>query len=221
MFVKLTEANGTTNGGTVWGPGVKHCAQKKKSPLTAADLCSPFVIHYYADRYLAVLLNPAQANFKKPQGWEFIPEGQTCTDGLKCGAEGGMTIRRTPLPRFSTLQKVAFGIFCGQSAFGGKSKAWDKWAGDWLSGKDRSEAAARAAAEAAWAAAWAARAAARAAVEAAWAAGAAGAAWAAGAAGAAGAAWAARAAACAAAWAARAAGADLNALAIKAYRWKP
>ena len=193
MFVKLTEANGTTNGGTVWGPGVKHCAQKKKSPLTAADLCSPFVIHYYADRYLAVLLNPAQANFKKPQGWEFIPEGQTCTDGLKCGAEGGMTIRRTPLPRFSTLQKVAFGIFCGQSAFGGKSKAWDKWAGDWLSGKDRSEAAA-------------------------WAAGAAGAAWAAGAAGAA---WAARAAACAAAWAARAAGADLNALAIKAYRWKP
>jgi len=156
MFVKLTESDGTTLGDTVWGPGVKHYAQKKGSPLTSADLCSPFVIHYYADRYLAVLLNPSQANFKKPQGWEFVPEGLTCTDGLKCGAEGGTTIRRTPLPRFTTLQRVAFAIFCAQSAFGGKSEAWSNWAEDWLSGKDRSEAALEAAwtvarvAEAAW-----------------------------------------------------------------------
>jgi len=208
MFIKLTEADGTTNGGMVWGPGVKHYAQKKSSPLTRSDLCSPFAIHYYDSRYLAVLLNPVQGAFKQPQGWEFVPEGLTCTDGLKCGAEGGTTIRRTPLPRFNILQKVAFAIFCAQSAFGGKSEAWDKWADDWLSGKDRSEAATWAAAGAAAGAAWAAEAAG--AAEAAWAA------WAAAGA-AAGAARAAEAAG--AAWAA--AEADLNALAIKAYRWKP
>jgi len=41
MFVKLTEADGKTNGNIQWGPGIRHEARKKKGRLTPKDLCSP------------------------------------------------------------------------------------------------------------------------------------------------------------------------------------
>ena len=162
MFVKLTEADGRTNGNIQWGPGIRHEARKKKGRLTPEDLCSPYVIHYYSSRYLATLLNPIHANFKRPLAWEFIPEGETCTDGLKHGSQAGTTTKRIRLPRYSIEQRVAFGIFCAKTTC--ENAAWNNQADAWLSGEDRTAWSARAAAEAARAA----RAAAEAARAAAW-----------------------------------------------------
>ena len=187
---KVSNANGTTRGGTRWGPGVRHEAQPGGGPL-----CSEYWIHYYEDKYLAALLNPIHGNFENPVLWTFQPDVRRSwiqklrrvpaikRDGqLKAGCKAGTTVKRIRLPRFTTRQRIAFAIFCGQSVC--KDEAWRRWAERWLSGEDRSAAEAGAAA---WAAAAAARAAAARAAEAA---------------------------------AAAAASIDLPALALKAYKWR-
>ena len=60
-------------------------------------------------------------------------------------------VRRIELPTFSTVQRTAFGILCALEVC--KEKSFVAWANKWLSGNDRSAAAARATeAAAAWAA---------------------------------------------------------------------
>ena len=165
---KLTDANGRTCGDTQWGEGITHTATGSPDK----DLCSDGWIHAYEHPLLAVLLNPIGANFADPQMWEAGGEVGKREGQLKCGCRSLKTMKRMDLPVISLTQKVAFGILCAKTVT--KDKAWEKWADDWLSRKDRTEAAARAAARAARAAAqaaeWAARAWARAASEAAWAA---------------------------------------------------
>ena len=144
-YYKLTDAKGQTHGGTQWGPGVRHEATGK-----GTGLCSDGWIHCYPDKYLAVLRNPADADFDQPQCWLFEPEGESLIEPLKCGFKSGTTIKRVPLPRFTTNQRIVFAILCAKAApdWSGKA-AWNTWADKWLSGKDRADAAARAAAYAA------------------------------------------------------------------------
>jgi len=137
-YYKLTDAKGQTHGGTQWGPGVRHEATGK-----GTGLCSDGWIHCYPDKYLAVLRNPCDAQFKNPQCWLFEPEGESLIESLKCGFQAGTTVKRVPLPRFTTNQKVVFAILCAKASPDWQGKAaWNTWADKWLSGEDRTVSAA-------------------------------------------------------------------------------
>ena len=209
---KLTDEDGWTRksheNALQWGEGVTHAATGSGDAL-----CSDGVIHAYTDPLLAVLMNPIHVNFTTPLLWE--AEGAVvASDGTKVGVKALTTLRRMELPQVTTAQRVRFAILCAMEVC--TDPAWRSWAEGWLSGEDRTAAAAWAtratrAAEAAARAAWAARAEA-----AAWAARAEAAAWAA--------AWATRAAeaaarAEAAEAAARAARAEAAAEAAGAAAW--
>ena len=225
VLYKLTDQNWETHSRTKWGPGVTHGPTSGKG-----GLCGPGWLHAYTSLELALMLNPIHADFDKPVAWEAEGVVEKTDNGLKVGVRTLTTIRIVKCPKITTKHRGRFAILCAREGYAEPS--FVAWAEKWLSGEDRSEAAAAKAARAAWraaaaAAARAAWAAARtAASEAAWAAAAAAraaaeAAWAAAAAAAADAAWAAADAAWAAAWAAgRAAVAgkkiDLDALAKKA-----
>jgi len=166
MLYKLTDQNGQTYGETQWGPGVTHTA-----PGTG-ELCTNGWIHAYTDPLLAVFLNPIHANFQSPRLWECEGEVGADDHGLKVGCISLTTLRELPLPEVALDQRVRFAILCAIRDY--SEPRWLAWAEGWLSGADRTAAAAagawfaaRAAAtawaaaeEAAWAAVWAARAAA-------------------------------------------------------------
>ena len=149
---KLTDNNGQTKYNTQWGEGVTHIAQG-----AGMELCSDGVLHAYADPLLAVLLNHIHANLDSPQLWE--AEGDVIvSDGLKVGCKALTTVKQIPIPELSVEQKIRFAILCAKVIC--SDSAWNEWADNWLSGKDRTKAAARTAARTAtWAAARAAEAA--------------------------------------------------------------
>jgi hypothetical protein len=162
---KLTSQENTTYNGTTWGEGVTH-----EPTGFGLDLCSNGWLHAYEHPLIAVLLNPAHANFSNPKLWEAEGEVGIREGQLKCGSKRLTTIKEIPLPRVTTTQLVAFAVLVAKAVC--DDEAWNRWADGWLSGKDRSQAGARAAAGAAeaaevWAgvaaraarAAWAARAA--------------------------------------------------------------
>jgi len=155
---KLTDRDGQTRGGTQWGPGVSH------SGTGEGELCGPGWIHAYEHPLIAVLMNPIHAKFKNPRLWEAEGEVGLRDGQIKCGCKTLTTIREIPLPSITTEMRVRFAILCAKEVCACLS--WNAWSDRWLSGEDRSEAAAGAAS---WAA-WAAQAAARAAAEASWAA---------------------------------------------------
>ncbi len=152
---KLTDKNGQTQGSTQWGEGVTHTA-----PGTG-NLCSSGWIHTYSHPLLAVLLNPAHADFSNPKLWECEVSGSTRDDcGLKQGWESVTTVREIPVPVVTVEQRVRFAILCAKEVC--QETGFVLWADRWLTGEDRSARAASAAwsaAEAAWAkaasAAWA------------------------------------------------------------------
>ena len=139
---KLTDSNGCTRNNTQWGPGITHRGTGK------GDLCGPGWIHTYTHPLLAVLLNPIHANFNEPRLWE--AEGEIGReDELKIGCVALTTIKEIEIPKVTTEQRIAFGILCVLEVYKGKIPKWERWAEDWLSGRNRSRAVARAAAEAA------------------------------------------------------------------------
>ena len=168
---KLTYRDGQTRNDTQWGPGVSH------SGTGEGGLCGPGWIHAYEHPLIAVLLNPIHADFKNPRLWEAEGEVGLRDGHLKCGCKALTTVREIPLPAVTTEMRVRFAIMCAKEVCADLS--WNAWADRWLSGEDRTQAAAAAqaaaarawAASAVWAAAvWAAEAAASAAYRSAWAA---------------------------------------------------
>jgi hypothetical protein len=101
-------------------------------------------------------MNPIHARFRTPRLWEAEGEVGLRDGQIKCGCKTLTTIREIPLPSITTEMRVRFAILCAKEVCACLS--WNAWADRWLSGEDRSEAAAGAAAEAAWAATWAAEA---------------------------------------------------------------
>jgi len=151
MYCKLTDQDNMTHGNTLWGPGVTHKAAGK-----GEDLCSADVIHVYAHPLLAVMMNPAHANFQDPKLWRVEVKGIASDDGTKIGVKECTTIEEIPLPVVTTEQRVRFAILCALSVY--HEEGFVQWAENWLSGKDRSESAAwsawSTAGSAAWSAAW-------------------------------------------------------------------
>ena len=138
---KLTDKDGYTRRGasneTLWGSNVTHRA------TGTGGLCTNGVIHAYEHPLIAAFMNPIHGDFKNPVLW--IAEGEvTHREGhLKCGSRELTTIKKTRLPKITQEQLVRISIYCALSQI--KDPAFEKWAKDWLSGKDRTEAAAAAA----------------------------------------------------------------------------
>ena len=144
---KLTDSCGKTRNDTQWGPGVSH------SGTGEGELCGPGWIHAYEHPLIAVLMNPIHAIFKNPRLW--VAEGEVgLRDGqIKCGCKTLTTVREIPLPAVTTEMRVRFAILCAKEVYADLS--WNAWADKWLSGGDRTQAAAEraraSAAERAWA----------------------------------------------------------------------
>ena len=170
---KLTDNLGRTRAGEdnelTWAVGVEH-----KTAGTGTQLCTADVIHAYEHPLIAVLMNPVHADLNPAKMRLFVAEGEivACEGQLKCGVHALKIVEEIPVPVLTTEQRVKFAILCAKLVC--KDAAWNAWTDKWLSGYDRSAAAA----EAAWvwaaaarteeaAAAWAATAAAWAAKEAA------------------------------------------------------
>ncbi len=138
-YYKLTNQFDQTYGGCQWGKNITHTASGK------GELCTKGWIHYYNDPLLAVFLNPIQAdyNLKKAHLWECKVKGKIKGDsGLKFGATIVKTIKRIPLPKVTTEQRIKIGILCALKVY--KKEYFVEWAKNWLSGKDRTETMAKA-----------------------------------------------------------------------------
>lgn len=164
-YYKLTDQKIQTYDGCQWEIG------EEKTTSGKGDLCTKGWLHCYDSPLLAVLLNPIGANFTNPRLFEVKVGGKKKADyGLKFGFTKMTLVKEIPLPEINIIQKIAFGILCAKDV--NKDEKWNIWADNWLSGNNRTRAAAWAAA------AWVARAAAAAAAawvartadEAAWAA---------------------------------------------------
>jgi hypothetical protein len=156
---KITDAEDKSYGGCRWGENVTHTADGE------GELCTEHWIHAYTDPLLAVMMNPVHGDYALASAHLWECEGVVGKDdGTKLGCTSLTTLKRIELPAVTTEQRLRFGILCAREVC--HENSFIAWSDAWLSGRDRSEAAAWAAAEA-WAA-WAAEAA-RAAAEA-WAA---------------------------------------------------
>lgn len=129
---KLTDQENKTFNNTKWGNGVTHESDG------SGELCSPGWLHYYHSPLLAVLLNPIHADIPNPKLWECKAEGRHKDDyGLKGGCTKLTTLHEIAIPKISTEQSVKFAILCTKEVY--KGEAWNAWADEWLSGKDRSK----------------------------------------------------------------------------------
>lgn len=144
MLCKLTNQDMTTHNGTKWEIGAW------KETDGSGDMCGAGWLHCYDDPLLAVLHNPIHADIDNPRLWEIEAEGKRKSDGLKSAYTRMRLVKEIPIPEISTTRKIVYAILCVKET--GPDVAWNAWADNWLSGKDRSCAAARAAAAAARAA---------------------------------------------------------------------
>ena len=131
---KLTDGDGQTHNGTQWGPGVSN------SGTGEGELCGEGWIHAYEHPLVAALLNPIHANFQNPRLWEAEGEVGLRDGQFKCGCATLTTIREIPLPAITTEMRVRFAIMCAKEVCACLS--WNAWADRWLSGEDRTQAAA-------------------------------------------------------------------------------
>jgi hypothetical protein len=154
-YYKLTDKNGMTQNDTKWGENVTHEAKKGK-----IELCSETCIHCYSDPLMASFFNSIHADIQDPLLWEAEVYGETITDGCKIGCRKLTTIKQIPLPEITIEQRVTIGIKAALKNY--HESSFVEWAEKWLSGEDRTYAAANAA-YAAYAVAYAAYAAANAA----------------------------------------------------------
>jgi len=99
-------------------------------------LCSPSWLYFYNDPLIGLFLNPFHADIKNPRLFRVEVEGKFLNDnGLKRGYSRVRLIEELPVPQISPVQRVRFAILCAKKVY--KEKEWNKWANNWLSGKDR------------------------------------------------------------------------------------
>ncbi|MCK9460609.1 MAG: hypothetical protein M0R80_13300 [Proteobacteria bacterium] len=150
---KLTDENDQTQNSCQWGENITHETSGE------GKFCGPGFTHWYLDPLLAVFLNPIHGDFdpKTMHLWEGKGEIVKNDHGLKVGCTKATTLRRISLPEISTENRIKIAILCTKQVC--KEQAWNTWADNWLSGKDRTRKSATAASAAASASAAAAAAA--------------------------------------------------------------
>lgn len=138
MYYKLTNRKLQTYGGFQWQ------LNKWVKVDGKGELCSKHWLHCYNHPLLAVLLNPIHAAIEGPHLFRVNVRGKKLSDaGLKFGFTKMQLVKALPLPNISLNQKIAFGILCVKKI--NSDKNWNKWADNWLSGKNRTKDAADAA----------------------------------------------------------------------------
>ena len=129
---KLTDSKMKTHRGFQWELG------KWYETTGEGKLCSPSWLHFYSDPLVGMFMNPDHANIKNPRLFCAEVEGKFLNNhGLKCGYSRARLIEELPVPQISFVQRVRFAILCAKKVY--KGKEWNKWANNWLSGKDRTE----------------------------------------------------------------------------------
>jgi len=102
------------------------------------DLCFSGWFHFYSDPLVGLFLNPVHAGIENPRLFRAEVEGNFIDDhGAKCGYSRARLIEELLVPQISSVQRVRFAILCAKEVY--KEKEWNKWADNWLSGKDRTE----------------------------------------------------------------------------------
>ena len=141
---KLTDKADQTFNSCQWGENVTHETGGK------GELCGPGFTHWYLDPLLAVMLNPIHGDFdpKTMHLWEGKGKVVKNDYGLKVGCTKAITLRQIPVPEISIEKRIKIAILCAKQVY--KGPKWNKWADNWLNGKDRSQESA-----AAYAVAWA------------------------------------------------------------------
>ena len=139
---KLTDMNMKTYGEYPWVLGKWNRTSGK------GDLCGPGWLHAYTSPVLAELLDPIHANFREYRLFRGEASGQVIRDsGLKVGYTNMRITEELPRLHITTENRVRFGIACACRVY--TSAEYRAWAGRWVSGADRTEAAARVAVRAA------------------------------------------------------------------------
>jgi hypothetical protein len=137
-YYKLLSKEMTSYNNTKWEIGVPISIIKEGNTM-----CSGEVLHCYNHPLLAVFLNPIHANIKEPKLFEIEVDKIVNSDGLKFASKSQTLLKEIPLPEISLQKKIEIGIKIVKTV--NKNKKWNLWADKWLSGKDRSNAAAYAA----------------------------------------------------------------------------
>ena len=102
------------------------------------DLCSSSWLHFYNNPLVGLFMNPAHADIENPRLFRAEVEGEVLDDhGLKCGYSRARLIEELTVPQISPVQRVRFAILCAKEVY--KEKEWNRWADNWLSGKDRTK----------------------------------------------------------------------------------
>ena len=142
---KLTDMNMKTYGGYPWVLG------KWNRTSGEGNLCGPGWLHAYTSPVLAELLDPIHANFREYRVFRGEASGPVISDsGLKVGYTNMRITEELPRLHITTENRIRFGIACACRVY--TSAEYRAWAGRWVSGADRTEAAARTAETAARAA---------------------------------------------------------------------
>lgn len=146
---KLVDEHGYTRKGqkgeTYWLDGQDKIALGHRE-----ELYTPDAIHYYDHPLLAILFNPIHAGIANPRLIVIQIDKCLARDGLKGGCKKARYIKEIDLPLIGMEQRVEFAIRISLKYY--KNYAYNKWAKNWLNGKNRTAAAARDAAAAAWSA---------------------------------------------------------------------
>ena len=139
---KLTDMNMKTYRGYTWTLGKWNRTSGK------GNLCGPGWLHAYTSPVLAELLNPIHANFREYRLFRGEASGPVISDsGLKVGYTNMRITEELPRLHITTENRIRFGIACACRGY--TSAEYRAWAGRWVSGADRTEAAARVAVRAA------------------------------------------------------------------------
>ena len=138
VMYKLVTQQRTTHGGMKWEIG-----KTNKATNPGKEMCTNQVLHCYASPEQAVLFNPIHAAITNPILLEISCSEIINTDGLKHACKEQTPVKEIKLPKLTINQKVAFAIKCALLVY--KAVGFVAWAAKWLSGEDRSAAAADAA----------------------------------------------------------------------------
>ena len=100
------------------------------------EIFSPGWFYFYNDPLVGLFMNPVHANIENPRLFRAEVKGKFLDDnGLKCGYSRAKLVEELPVPQISSVQWVRFAILCAKEVY--KGKKWNKWADNWLSGKNR------------------------------------------------------------------------------------
>jgi hypothetical protein len=136
MKCKLVTQELKAYNGFRWELGKKEVIE-----TTGGELCSGDFFHYYDHPLLAILLNPIHGSIKNPRLFLVETAGESLSDyGLKSGSKELTLVEEIELADITLNQKIAFGILCALEVY--KDPKFVLWANNWLSGIDRSMAAA-------------------------------------------------------------------------------